>query len=59
MRKLCTVDTIYLEGGGANLKYGAKDFDIPAGFLPEIATEGSVIEIEITIDPSKTTVKGK
>ncbi len=57
MGKLCLVETIYDDGGGAKIRYGDKFFDIPVELLPKIAEEGTIIEIFIQIDHSKTVVK--
>ena len=59
MTKYCVVDTIYINGNGAKLQYGDSYFDLPAELLPEIAVEGSVVEVHIQIDHSKTVVKSK
>ena len=58
MTKYCVVDTIYINGNGARLQYGDSYFDLPVELLPDIAVEGSVIEVYIQIDHSKTVVKG-
>ena len=58
MRKLCVVDTIYVDGAGVKLRYGDYYFDVPAELVPDIAVEGSVVTVHIQIDHSKTVVKG-
>lgn len=59
MRKYCVVETIYIDGTGAKIQYGKDCFDIPPDMIPELAVEGSVLEIEIKINTSKTVAKCK